>query len=217
VSVGQRIAAVVVGVVVVVALIAYYVTSWVTTLPPAVQAAEVNGQSSITFQTVASYGHNPHPDWVTYLVKNPQGKWVHSTIVDLPAHSLVHVTIYNFDGDSGLRNPFWSKPRGIVGPYMVNGKPVVQLTPGNASHTFAVPDLGLSIPIKGVDDNAPNQCSVSPCTMDEAHNTITFAFRTGKPGHYRWQCFVPCAAGWLNAFGGPMQTVGWMGGYLNVA
>jgi hypothetical protein len=58
---------------------------------------------------------------------------------------------------------------------------------------------------------------VSPCTLDEAHNTITFAFRTGKPGHYRWQCFVPCAAGWLNAFGGPMQTVGWMGGYLNVA
>ena len=50
-----------------------------------------------------------------------------------------------------------------------------------------------------------------------AHTTITFTIRTGKPGHYRWQCFVPCAAGFPNGFGGPMQTVGWMDGYLNVA
>jgi hypothetical protein len=49
-----------------------------------------------------------------------------------------------------------------------------------------------------------------------AHTTITFMIRTGKPGHYRWQCFVPCAAGFYTGFGGPMQTVGWMDGYLNV-
>jgi hypothetical protein len=30
-------------------------------------------------QTVASIGFGPHPDWVSYLVKDPQGKWVHST------------------------------------------------------------------------------------------------------------------------------------------
>ena len=43
-----------------------------------------------------------------------------------------------------------------------------------------------------------------------------FTFRTGKPGHYRWQCFVPCAAGFLYGFGGPMQTIGYMDGFLNV-
>ena len=47
-------------------------------------------------------------------------------------------------------------------------------------------------------------------------DTITFTFRTGKPGRYRWQCFVPCAAGFLYGFGGPMQTVGYMDGFLNV-
>ena len=71
--------------------------------------------------------------------------------------------------------------------------------------------------LPGVADDAPNQCSVTPCALSMAHTTITFTVRTGKPGHYRWQCFVPCAAGFPNGFGGPMQTVGWMDGYLNVA
>jgi len=50
-----------------------------------------------------------------------------------------------------------------------------------------------------------------------AHHTVRFTFRTGKPGHYRWQCFVPCAAGFLYGFGGPMQTIGYMDGFLDVA
>jgi hypothetical protein len=33
---------------------------------------------------------------------------------------------------------------------------------------------------------------------------------------FRWQCFVPCAAGFIQGFGGPMQTVGYMDGYLKV-
>jgi hypothetical protein len=49
-----------------------------------------------------------------------------------------------------------------------------------------------------------------------AHRTITFTFHTGKSGHYRWQCFVPCAAGWIDGFGGPMQTIGYMDGFLDV-
>ncbi len=41
----------------------------------------------------------------------------------MPAHSLVHVTVYQFDGDSGLRNPFLSQVHGTVGDTMrVNGK-----------------------------------------------------------------------------------------------
>jgi hypothetical protein len=42
--------------------------------------------------------------------------------VDLPAHSLVRVTVYPFDGDSGLRNPFLSQVQGTVRNVMqVNG------------------------------------------------------------------------------------------------
>jgi hypothetical protein len=52
--------------------------------------------------------------------------------------------------------------------------------------------------------------------MSNAHRTIQFTFHTTAPGHYRWQCFVPCAAGWTYGFGGPMQTIGYMDGFLNV-
>jgi hypothetical protein len=47
-------------------------------------------------------------------------------------------------------------------------------------------------------------------------NVITFSFRTGKPGVYRWQCFVPCGAGTLFGNGGPMQTLGYMVGLIVV-
>jgi hypothetical protein len=98
----------------------------------------------------------------------------------------------------------------------IDGKPTPTLDPDLASHTFAIPDLGVSVPLKGVADNAKNQCSVAPCTLAEAHTTVVFTIRTGKAGTYRWQCFVPCAAGFILGFGGPMQSVGYMDGYLNV-
>jgi hypothetical protein len=214
---GSRIAAVLVGTVIGVLLITYYINAYVGNKPPAVQAATVNGETKLTLQTVPSFGHAPHPDWVTYLVENAQHKWVHSTIFDLPANTVVHVTIYNFDGASSLRNPFWALPRGVA-DYAVNGVQRKRIYYATASHTFTVPDLGISVPLPGVPGSAPNQCGVTPCSQKTmGHMTVTFTFNTGKPGHYRWQCIVPCAAGFLNGFGGPMQTVGYMDGYLNVS
>jgi hypothetical protein len=213
-----RIAAVLVGAAVVAALVAFYVVSWVLSYPSTVQAQTSGGSASLSIETVAAYGHSPHSSWVSYFVKGSDGRWHHSTIIDVPAHTLLHVTIYNFDGKSGLRNPLWAKPRGVQGEQIsLNGKSVTGISPDDASHTFAIPDMGISVPIQGVGDNAPNQCATpAPCPMSTAHTVTTFVIRTGKPGHYRWQCFVPCAAGFLNGFGGPMQTVGYMDGYLNV-
>jgi hypothetical protein len=215
---GSRIAGVFVGVAIVAALIAFYIVSYVANKPQAVAATRSgNGAVSVTFMTVASFGHVPHPDWVSYMVKNPQGKWVHSTIVNLPANTTVHVTILNYDGATGLRNPFWAKPRGVTG-YAVDGKKLRFINYNSTSHTFTVPSLGITVPIVGVGDAAPNPCSVTACTLGMTHRTITFSFRTpAKHGQYRWQCFVPCAAGYQNGFGGPMQTVGYMDGYLNVS
>ena len=214
----RRIAGIAAGTAGAIVLITWYVMSWVTSFPPTVQAGTTGGVTNVTFQTVASYGHQPHPDWVSYLVKNPQGQWVHSTVVQVPAHSLIRFTVYNYDGASGLRNPLWSQPRGTVGgTETIDGKAVTLINPDDASHTFAIPDMGVSVAIPGVADDAPNQCAVTPCQLSMAHHTITFTIRTGKPGHYRWQCFVPCAAGFPTGFGGPMQSVGWMDGYLNVA
>ena len=98
----------------------------------------------------------------------------------------------------------------------VNGKTMKTIDPDTASHTFAVPQLGIIVPLFGVPDSAKNPCDEGPCNLSQDHETIEFTFRTGKPGRYRWQCFVPCAAGFLAGFGGPMQTIGYMDGFLHV-
>jgi len=215
------------GIVVVVAgagvAIGFYITGFLMSGPTAYHPPVTQGAQksvNLTIQTVAAVGPtlSPNASWVSYVVRNNQNQWHRTTIWSLPAHTLVHVTVYQFDGDSGLRNPFMAKVRGTVGNTMqVNGKTMNVLNPDDASHTFAVPALGLIVPLKGVADDAKNQCDTAPCTMAEAHNTITFTFRTPGKGRYRWQCFVPCAAGFLDGFGGPMQTLGYMDGFLNVA
>jgi hypothetical protein len=213
----SRLAAVVCGVALLAALIAYYVSAYLRLSPPAVAATGTAKHAKLTLQTVAALGFKPHPDWVSYLARNPQGQWEHTTVLRVPANALVTVTVYQFDTATGLRNPYFGQPRGLVGSTMtVDGKTLRTLDPDLASHTFAIPDLGVSVPLKGVADDAKNQCSVAPCNLGQAHTTITFTFRTGKAGVYRWQCFVPCAAGFVLGFGGPMQSLGYMDGLLQV-
>jgi hypothetical protein len=184
-----------------------------------VQTANGHPVVNLKIETVAAIGPtlSPNPDWVSYLIQNTKGQWIRSTVWKLPANATVHVTIYNFDGASGLRNAYLARPQGVDGNVMiVDGKTLNVLPPDDASHTFAVPAYGLVVPVAPVADDAKNQCDYAPCSMSTAHRTIQFTFHTGKAGHYRWQCFVPCAAGWLYGFGGPMQTIGYMDGFLDV-
>jgi hypothetical protein len=207
-------------------LIGFYVSHLTTLAGSPAYSVPVSGTAAhpvvnLQIQTVAAVGPklSPNPDWVSYLVKDQStGQWKRETVWDLPAHATVHVTIYNFDGASALRNPYFARPQGMVGNHIrVDGKPTVAVDPNDASHTFAVPALGLILAIPGVADDAKNQCGYAPCPMSNAHRTIKFTFRTpAKAGHFRWQCFVPCAAGWVFGFGGPMQTIGYMDGFLNV-
>lgn len=172
----------------------------------------------LTLQTVGALGPNyDNPSWVSYLVRDRGGEWLHSTSLEVPANSLVRVTIHQYDTATGLRNPFFARVQGTVGNVMqVDGETIDVIDPDLTSHTFAIPQLGVFVPLPGVADDAENQCSAAPCTTDQAHRTITFTFRTGSKGRYRWQCFVPCAAGFVTGFGGPMQRFGYMDGYLNV-
>ena len=184
----------------------------------------------MTIETVGQMGFAPghiHPLWVSYLTKAPNGKWVHTTQWEVPAHTRIDVTEYQYDSGSPLRNQKWGLVTGVVGNSetlylkgnMSNPVKVGLLNTyaGNgAAHTFTIPELGISVPFYGIADDAPNQCSVAPCTPKYTHNTIKFSFYTPGPGQYRWQCFVPCAAGFLDGNGGPMDTLGYMGGYLKV-
>ena len=195
----------------------FYIADFLAVAPPVLAASTQNGATTLTLQTVPAYGHAPEPDWVTYLGLDSNGHWHHTTIYQLPAHTLVHVTLYQFDSASGLRNPFLAQVRGTAGGIAsVDGKSFSVLNGDDASHTFTVPDLGLSVPLKGVPAGAKNPCSAAPCALSFDHTTIRFSFVTPGPGVYRWQCFVPCAAQFFYGFGGPMQTIGWMSGELKV-
>ena len=155
---------VLVGVAVVAVAATLYISRYLRSPTPFAAAQTGPHRASLTLGTtpaVGKLGHNP--SWVSYLVRT-NGHWDQTTVFDVPAHSLVHVTIYNFDGGSGLRNPFLSQVQGTVGGDMrVNGKATKVIPPDDASHTFSVPQFGLSVPIKGVADDAPHQCAEMPC------------------------------------------------------
>ena len=219
-SYGRRIMWVTLATAIVCVAIGLYIGLYLTNVPGS-QAATRGpaGVTNLYLGTVpAAELTDPHPTWVSYYVVNPTStNWKHDTTFVLPANSLVHVTIYQFDGDSGLRNPFISQATGTVGGnFLLNGKPTVAIDPDSASHVFAIPAIGLSVPLEGVPDNAKNPCSNAPCPLSMDHETISFTFRTPAKGLYRWQCFVPCAAGFIQGFGGPMQTVGYMDGFVKV-
>jgi hypothetical protein len=161
---------------------------------------------------------DPHSTWVSYYgVDANSGNWRHETTYVLPANTLVHVTIFNYDSASGLRNEFYGQAAGTVGGDMtLDGKPTQGINPVDASHVFSIPQIGLSVPLQGVSASAKNPCSNAPCSLSNDHTTTSFTFRTPGKGLYRWQCFVPCAAGYISGFGGPMQTEGYMDGYIKV-
>jgi hypothetical protein len=203
--------------VVLVALVALYLFDFLVETPPALSAVVQNGSAHLTLQTVPTYGHSPSPDWVSYLGEDQSGHWQHTTIYKVPAHTLVTVTIYQYDTATGLRNPFLAQVRGTQGGVAtIDGKSTSVINPDDTSHTFTVPDLGISVPLPGISDTAKNPCSAAPCPLSNDHTTITFSFMSPGKGTYRWQCFVPCAAGFIFGNGGPMQTIGWMDGEIEV-
>jgi hypothetical protein len=219
----KKILAVGAAVVAVAALITLYVADWATSFPKAVLAASAPANSqgaNLTLETVASIGPKlspSHPSWVSYLVRS-NGRWVHSTDYTVPANSVVHVTIYQFDTPTGLRNPFLGQVQGTVGGLAsYDGKPGNTVEPEEASHTFAIPELGVFVPLPGVPEESKHLCEEAPCEPSSSdHHTISFSFRTGRKGRFHWQCFVPCGAGWFFGNGGPMQTLGYMDGFIDV-
>ena len=219
----KRAVGVTLGLVVVGLAIGLYVALFLTSAPGSASAQQSSASTSLNLAVVPSAkGNDPHPTWVSYYSvdagnANWRTAWKHDTTYVLPAHTLVHITIYQYDSASGLRNPFISQAIGTQGgTFQLNGKTTTAIPPDSASHVFAVPEWGLSVPLEGVADNAKNPCSNAPCSPSNDVETISFTVRTPGKGLYRWQCFVPCGAGYIAGFGGPMQTVGYMDGFIKV-
>ena len=91
---------------------------------------------------------------------------MHSTIFKVPANSIVHVTVYQFDGDSGLRNPFLSQVQGTVGDTDDGRRQDDRLDPARRSVAHVRdPQLGVFVPLPGVSEEAKNQCEYAPCGL----------------------------------------------------
>jgi hypothetical protein len=216
----KRLVGIALGAAIVCVALGLYVGLYLTSVPSSAASAQTAAGNQLYLATVPAAALNdPHPTWVSYYAVDANGRnWRHVTTYNLPAHTLVRVTIYQFDSQTGLRNPFISQATGTVGGnFVLDGKTTQAVDPDTASHVFAIPEIGLSVPLVGIPSSAKNPCSNAPCALSFDHTTTTFTFRTPGPGLYRWQCFVPCAAGFIQGSGGPMQTVGYMDGFIKIA
>src|SRR5947208_13610467 len=158
-SSGKRIAGILTVAAIVCVGIGLYVALYLTNVPGSSAAPTSSSGVNLYLGTVAaSELSDPHPSWVSYYAVDANDqKWRHDTTYVLPAHTLVHVTIYQFDGQSGLRNPFLSQAQGTVGgTFTLNGKPTRSIDPATASHVFAIPAMGVSVPLYGIADDAKN-------------------------------------------------------------
>jgi hypothetical protein len=225
VSLLARVVTLLVAFLAVVAVGAFVVIHYFLGGPPTVDfTANVKPDTGATVQVVMQEDPQntvtTHPDWVSYFIKSPQtGQWVHTTVFKVPAGSKVDMTILGYDGCTPLRNPYFGHVTGTIGGTEdVDGKPVTQINSWsgcNVGHTFSIPGINLNAPMASPSLTA-TLCGPSPCTSGPK-KTMTFSFMTPKTaGTYFWQCRVPCGGGFVDGFGGPMQTIGFMTGNMEV-
>ena len=224
-SLPARIVTLLVAFLAVAAGVAFLVVHYLLASPPTVDyTAGVTPNTGATVHVVMQEDPQntvtSHPDWVSYFIQDPQThQWRHTTLFSVPAGTKIDMTIYGYDGCTPLRNPFFSGVTGTIGGVAyVDGKPtkVVNSWSGcNVGHTFSIPSINLNVPMATPSLTA-NLCGTSPCTAGP-HRTMTFSFMTpSNPGTYFWQCRVPCGGGFIDGFGGPMQTFGFMTGNMEV-
>jgi hypothetical protein len=153
-----------------------------------------------------------HPDWVSY---GP------TTNLHVPAHSLVTVTLDQYDGGEKITNPYFAKVHGTVdGTMTVDGRSETQTDPEHVGHTFTIhaapgnqDPLFVSVPLPAVADDAPTAADTGYPTHP---HVVVFSFITGGKGTYVWNCEYPCGDGYYAKFGGPMSTQGYMSGTFTV-
>ena len=193
------------------------------------------GSVNVVMQEDPQNTISSRPNWVSYFVQDPKTHaWVHTTLFQVPKNTVVHMTILGYDGCTPLRNNYFSKVQGTIGntvsvqQFKTVGQPLgpartVGVIDSWAScsvgHTFAIPALHVFVPVASPNTALFNSagCGTSPCTSGP-HSSQTFSFRTpNTTGTFRWQCFVPCGGGFLDGNGGPMQTLGYMMGNMEVS
>ena len=214
----------------------YYIGSATTQLTTVHYSAS-GGQVNLVLQEDPQNDSASRPDWVSYFTQDPTSKqWVHTTLFSVPANTKINVTIYGYDGCTPLRNNYFSGIQGVTGntvtvqQFNTKNKPlgapqttsvINSWADCNVGHTFAIPALGIYVPVASPNakNSVNNLCGTSPCTPTSggAYSLETFSFMSpSQTGAYRWQCLVPCGGGFIHGNGGPMQTLGFMAGFMYV-
>lgn len=221
-----RVATLIVAFLVVAGGVAFVVVHYLLGGPSTIAfTPDASGQVNVVMQVdPQAPGSASDPAWPTYMIRDPQtGDWVSSTLFTVPAGHRVNFIVYEFDGPTPLRNNYFGKITGTIGNVeYVDHKPVSLLDSWGqttVAHTFAIPSLNVMVPLYAT--QAANLCPNSPCpTNDQKTNPYALdQFSINAPtatGDYRWQCFIPCGLGFLDGFGGPMQTIGYMTGSMRV-
>lgn len=179
----------------------------------------VNGQSvphvSLAFDTypdsTGTVNGKPihpsgNPGWPAYGMSNDY---------QVPAHSLVTVTVRQYDSGEPLNNPWFANVVGTVdGTATVDGQTVTHIDPNAVGHTFtmrSVPGVDanffLNIPLPAVAGEDQSD--------DGEYHTVTFSFMAGNAGTYAWNCEFPCG-NMVAGFGGVMGAYGFMAGFFHV-
>ncbi len=151
-----------------------------------------------------------HPDWVSY---GPV------TNFKVPAHSVITITIKQYDSGERLSNDFFATVHGTLdGTATLDGQSITNVDPEHVGHTFTLHGLAdaksqlfVSVPLPAVEeaDMPDSGYTTSP-------RVVTFSFITGDAGEYVWNCEYPCGDGTTARFGGPMSTQGYMAGNFSV-
>ena len=123
----------------------------------------------------------------------------------VPAHTLVHFVITNYDNGVNLVPTQYSQDLGVVGGVSTwdNSSMAAPVTAGSVplneiSHTFTLESGGymLNVPV--------------PAATDAAHpTTLSFSAYFNTTGTFNWQCMAPCDEG-------SMATPGYMAGSITV-
>lgn len=156
---------------------------------PAPRLTSATAASKVVNIKLSINANGPH-GWPTYTLSK----------LNIPNNAIVHLTIVNNDNGGGLLAGPYGHAQGLIGLERVNGKATV-VSDKNIAHTFTVPALGLNIVVPA----APNNGVV----------TVQATFKVTKTGNFRWQCMAPCGTG-STGWSGPMATVGYMTGLVNV-
>jgi hypothetical protein len=166
-----------------------------------------------SLEGVHGKGGGPHPDWVTYSNDN----------IDVPAHTIVDVTINQYDSGGAANNPYFDHVIGTRGGFdTVNGKKTTKVGANDIGHTFTlhgIPGNGkylfISVPLP-LDPSSKFPVKIGDGAYPKPE-VVKFSFMTGGPTVYNWNCEFPCGGSREgNGFGEAMSSFGYMSGTITV-